>query len=59
MTILLFPIFAFGLVLSWVVYLGIQQANECAQSLQRVRANEKRPERIRDEELKTVPDRLP
>ena len=48
MTILLFPIFAFGLVLSGVVYLGIQQANECAQSLQRVRENEKRLERIRD-----------
>lgn len=36
MTILLLPIFLFGLVISWIVYLGVQQANESALATQRI-----------------------
>jgi len=36
MTILLLPIFLFGLVISWIVYLGVQQANETTLAAQRI-----------------------
>lgn len=39
MTILLLPIFLFGLVISWIVYLGVQQANETALATQRIQVN--------------------
>lgn len=52
MTILLLPIFLFGLVISWIVYLGVQQANECAMSLQRARDHERRPQQLELDELR-------
>ncbi|MGB0580915.1 MAG: hypothetical protein ACPGVU_14530 [Limisphaerales bacterium] len=38
MTILLLPIFLFGLVISWIVYLGVLQANESALASPRIPA---------------------
>ena len=35
MPILLLPIFLFGLVISWIVYLGVQQANEITLAARR------------------------
>ncbi len=52
MTILLFPIFLFGVVISWIVYLGVQQANECALAMQRVRAQQRPPEQLEADEVR-------
>lgn len=52
MTILLLPIFLFGLVISSIVYLGIQQANEWALSMQRIQTQERRPEQLELEEVR-------
>lgn len=52
MTILLLPIFLFGLVISSIVYLGLQQANEQAVALRRVRVQDRAP-------LAGVPEKIP
>lgn len=54
MTILLLPIFLFGLVISWVVYLGIQQANETTVATQRIPVLDEDPKTALSEERSRI-----
>jgi hypothetical protein len=55
MTILLLPIFLFGLVISWIVYLGVQQANETTLATQRIPLDDANPKAaVADEPTRVV-----